>query len=132
MADDNVTYLDDRREREPPEPPYMIVEFRDNAPPKMIGIPHDPAAMRAAAYDMLNAAMSLLTESCAKDPAPDHLPRMVAMLFHSARVRVATYNSPADGAETAASLDWMVRCVPYIGQVLDNLRKQALNDEGKA
>jgi hypothetical protein len=132
MVDDNIIDLDaERREREPPEPPYMRAEFRANAPVRMVGVPRDAAAMRAAAYDMVNAAMALLTESCRLEPDGNHLPRMVAMLFHSARVRVATYNGTGpNDAESAASLDWMARCVPYIGQVLTHLREQARNDEG--
>lgn len=94
-------------------------------PLRVVGVPHDPDALRAAAGAVFNGAMALLCEAFRLDGDANELPRLVATLNASGKIVVKSYNAP-DGDETESSLEWMRGASPHLTELIGRLTKETL------
>lgn len=135
-AVDNVIDLDARRAKrhggngiEIPASrvPAMSVHFFPGPgdPLRVVGVPHDPDALRAAAAAVFNGAMALLCEAFRLDGDAGELPRLVATLNASGKIVVKSYNAP-DGDETESSIQWMRGASPHLTDLIGRLTKETL------
>lgn len=108
--------------------PTMTIHFYagPGAPLRIVGVPHQPAELRAAATRAMNACMSLMAEAHRLDGEDGELPRLVCTLFANGKLTAQSYNGP-DGNETRDTLKWMRGSAPYLQDLILSLTKEKLH-----
>lgn len=96
------------------------------APLRIVGVPHEPATLRAAATRAMNASMALMAEAHRLDGDEHELPRLIATLYASGKLTAQSYNSP-EGSETRDTLKWMRGSAPYLQDLILSLTKEKLH-----
>lgn len=108
--------------------PTMTIHFYTGpgAPLRIVGVPHQPTELRAAAVRAMNACMSLMAEAHRLDGDKGELPRLVCTLFANGKLTAQSYNGP-NGDETRDTLKWMRGCAPYLQDLILSLTKEKLH-----